>query len=165
MNLSHSNYLQNIPKITLFSRKRRNFIYHIYFLKIKEGIQLKILTEKDTSKNGEWISYSIAIANNSKQSIYYKVSSYSMKIIGGNGFHVITDIDNILNSIYELKPNSKVKRNMTEYNEYLDFPHVMGIKTFSSSIRLENTIDSVAELFLNWTAALSLPEGNYIIQY
>ena len=128
----------------------------------KEELQLEILTEKDTYENGEWISYFITIANNSKQSIYYKVSSCSMEIIGDNGFHAITDIDNILNGIYELKPDSKVKRDMTCYNGYLDFAHVMGIKTFPDSFRRKDTIDSVAILEgPNWSTWLSLPEGEY----
>lgn len=126
----------------------------------KEELQLEIITEKETYETGEWILYSVIIANNSEQSVYYNVSSCNVEIIGENGFHAITDIDNDSN-IYELKPDSKVKRNMTGYNQYHDFAHVMGIKTFTGDIRLKNTIDSVAKLNLNWTTGLCLPEGNY----
>ena len=61
----------------------------------KEELQLEILTEKDTYENGEWISYAVTIANNSKQSVYYKISSCNMEIIGNNGYHTRTDIDDI----------------------------------------------------------------------
>ena len=128
----------------------------------KEELQLEILTEKDTYEDGEWISYFVTIANNSKQSVYYKVSSCNIEIIGNNGFHAITDIDDILNGIYELKPDSKVKRDMTCYNGYIDFAHVMGIKTFTGEYRRKDTIDSVAILGgPNWNTWLSLPEGEY----
>ena len=128
----------------------------------KEELQLEILTEKDTYEDGEWISYFVTIANNSKQSVYYKVSSCNIEIIGNNGFHAITDTDTILNSIYELKPDSKVKRDMTCYNRYIDFAHVMGIKTFADSFRRKDTIDSVTILGgPNWNTWLSLPEGEY----
>lgn len=126
----------------------------------KEELELKIITEKDTYENGEWISYSVIIANNSEQSVYHNISSCNVEIIGKNGFHVMTDIDNNSN-IYELKPHSKVKRNMTGYNWYGDFPHAMGIKNFSGTIRLKDTIDSVAKLYLNWSTGLCLPEGEY----
>lgn len=127
----------------------------------KEELHLEILTEKDTYENGEWISYAVIIANNSKQSVYYKISSCNIEIIGNNGYHTKTNIQNTLN-IYELKPDSKVKRDMTCYNggEH-DFAHLMGIKNFTGSFRRKDAIDSVAGPGLNWNTWLSLPEGEY----
>ncbi len=152
-------------KKTLYFSLFTIIIFSIIWYKNKtdkkiKNIQLEILTDKDTYENGEWISYSALIANNSKQTIYFKISSCNVEIIGDNGFHAITDIESTSN-IYSLKSNSKVKRNLTGYNLYYDFAHVMGIKTFSGRFLSKNKPNSIASLNLNWTTGLSLPEGTY----
>lgn len=135
---------------------------------VKKEIVVEVFTEKDTYIDGEWIPYSVIIENNTTQSVFYKVTSCNVEIIGENGFHVKTDLeaefDGLQLRLYELKSEEKVKRNMAGYNVY-DQVYAMGLKDYPFSMRAkDNDPTAIPRLYCDWGTGLCLPAGEYIFK-